>query len=125
MSDERHSVRNGSASFKGSLTLSMPERATTLLSPELLRQLSLVPRLAAQHGKGFTLLDGTQIKYFPVQDLPDLPRRFAEVMRSAVDWRLGLESLLLMLVAIEPQSQWSWKNSLTSTPSRTRRQVKL
>ncbi|BAU13775.1 hypothetical protein LEP3755_43160 [Leptolyngbya sp. NIES-3755] len=57
-----------------------PYAKSLIVERELMERLSIVPRLAAQHGKGFTLLDGGEIKYFPVRDLPRIPSRFGDAL---------------------------------------------
>ncbi|MBW4526836.1 MAG: hypothetical protein KME18_16885 [Phormidium tanganyikae FI6-MK23] len=92
----------------------------TIVSPEILEKLGIVPQLAAQHGRGFTLLDGKAIKYFPISDLQRIPNRFSETIckyspESEVLLINGrnLDRCSWMLIALKPQSKWVWENSVT------------
>jgi hypothetical protein len=98
----------------------------SIVSPDMLQKLSIVPRLAAQHGKGFTLIDGSEIKYFAIADLPRFPAHFDQAI-STYDSKQevllvndrNLSKCSWMLVKLERQSRWVWENSITERSTRT------
>ncbi|MCY6492135.1 hypothetical protein [Leptolyngbya sp. GGD] len=101
---------------------------TTIVSPDMLQKLSIVPRLAAAHGKGFTLIDGSEIKYFAIADLTELPSRFDVAMSYDPRQEVllindrNLSKCSWMLVKLEQQSRWVWENSITE---RSRKTIKV
>lgn len=75
---------------------------SSIVAPEVLQKLSIVPRLASRYGKGFTLLDADKIRYFPLGDVPQIPARFAQAV-ATYD-----ESCELILINDRNLSTCSW-----------------
>jgi hypothetical protein len=53
-----------------------------LMTPKVLQAIQAVPELATAYGRGLAVLQGEEVRYFPLKGKRDLPQRFTRLMMS-------------------------------------------